>query len=86
MTSSKRALVLAIVTPYVVGCERPEAEIDAASVERVITTLSADEMLGRAPFTPAIDKAARAKFVFIIFLHSFVIIALYEFNVLFLNS
>lgn len=52
------ALVLAIVTLCLVGCERPEPDIDPASVERVITTLSADEMLGRAPFTPAIDKAA----------------------------
>jgi hypothetical protein len=41
-----------------VGCERPELEIDAANVERVITTLSADDMLGRATFTPSIDKAA----------------------------
>ena len=52
------ALFPAIVTLCLVGCERPEPDIDAASVERVITTLSADGMLGRAPFTPGIDKAA----------------------------
>jgi hypothetical protein len=51
-------VVLATVTLSLVGCERPEPEIDAASVERVITALSGDEMLGRAPFTPSIDKAA----------------------------
>jgi hypothetical protein len=51
-------LVLATVTLSPVGCEHREPDIDAASVERVITTLSADEMLGRATFTPGIDKAA----------------------------
>jgi hypothetical protein len=54
----RAALVLAVITLCLVGCERPEPEIDLASVERVITTLSADEMLGRATFTPGIDKAA----------------------------
>ena len=52
------AMVLATVTLSLVGCERPEPDIDLASVERVITTLSADDMLGRAAFTLGIDKAA----------------------------
>jgi len=50
--------VLGFAILYIAGCGRPEPDIDAASVERVITSLSADEMLGRAPFTPGIDKAA----------------------------
>ena len=58
MTLSKRTLVLGFVALSIAGCGRPEPDIDAVSVRRVITTLSADEMLGRAPFTPAIDKAA----------------------------
>jgi len=58
MALSKRVLTLGIAAVFIAGCGRPEPDIDAANVERVITTLSADEMLGRAPFTPAIDKAA----------------------------
>jgi len=58
MTLSKRAWVLGFVALSIANCRRPEPEIDAASVERVITALSADEMLGRAPFTPGIDRAA----------------------------
>lgn len=54
----RRALVLGFVILSIAGCGRPEPDIDAASVERVVTALSADEMLGRAPFTPGIDKAA----------------------------
>lgn len=53
-----RALVLAVLMLCFVECSSREPEIDAASVERVITTLSADEMLGRATFTPSIDMAA----------------------------
>ena len=56
--ASRAALIPAVVTVCVVGCEHREPEIDAARVERVITSLSADEMLGRAPFTTAIDEAA----------------------------
>jgi hypothetical protein len=58
MILSRRALVLGFVALSIAGCGRPEPDIDAASVERIITALSADEMLGRAPFTPGIDKAA----------------------------
>jgi len=54
----RRALVLGFAILSIADCGRPEPDIDAASVERVITALSADEMLGRAPFTPGIDKAA----------------------------
>jgi hypothetical protein len=59
-------LAPALVTVCLVGCERREPDIDPASVERVVTTLSADDMLGRAAFTLAIDKAAdfiRAEFI-----------------------
>jgi hypothetical protein len=42
----RRALVLGFAILYIAGCGRPEPDIDAASVERVITALSADEMLG----------------------------------------
>ena len=52
------ALILGTVTLSLPGCEPRNPGIDVASVERVITTLSADEMLGRATFTPGIDKAA----------------------------
>ena len=52
------ALAFTAGTLSLVGSERPEPHIDAASVQRVMTTLSADEMAGRAPFTPAIDEAA----------------------------
>jgi len=58
MTLSRRTLVLGFVALSIAGCGRPGPDIDAASVKRVISTLSADEMLGRAPFTPGIDKAA----------------------------
>lgn len=58
MALSRKALVVGFVALSVAGCGRTEPDIDAASVERVITTLSADEMMGRAPFTAAIDKAA----------------------------
>lgn len=51
-------LLLAVAVLHVAGCERPEPDIDPASVERVVTTLSADEMLGRAAFTPGIERAA----------------------------
>jgi hypothetical protein len=52
------ALILATVTLCLFGCEPRNPGIDVASVERVITTLSADEMLGRGKFTDGIDKAA----------------------------
>lgn len=55
---TKRALVPGIVLFSLVGCGEGVPQIKRASVERVITTLASDEMLGRAPFTPSIDKAA----------------------------
>lgn len=39
--------------------QKPEQIIKEADVARLIKTLSADEMEGRATFTPGIDKAAR---------------------------
>jgi len=54
----RRVLAPVIVTLCLVGCERREPDIDPASVERVVTTLSSDDMLGRAAFTPGIEKAA----------------------------
>jgi hypothetical protein len=41
----------------VAACGGPP-EIDRASVERVVTALSADDMMGRRAFTPGIEKAA----------------------------
>lgn len=58
MTLLRRLLVLGFVALSIAGCGRPGPDIDAASVKRVVTTLSADDMLGRAPFTSGIDKAA----------------------------
>ncbi len=55
---SRRALVLAGVTLCLTGCGRRDPEIDLDSVERVVTALSADELLGRAAFTPGLDQAA----------------------------
>ncbi|MDF3077979.1 MAG: peptidase [Sphingobacteriaceae bacterium] len=42
------------------GCavQKPEALVKDNDVERIIRTLSADDMQGRAIFTPGIDKAA----------------------------
>ena len=48
------ALALACVT----ACARRAPQIDQASVARVLTTLSADDMEGRRAFTPAATKAA----------------------------
>ena len=51
-------LVLASVVLTVGGCAHPRPEIDQASVTRILTTLSADDMQGRRAFTPAATKAA----------------------------
>ncbi len=56
--STRRLAVLGLAVGFLAGCERAEPEIDPASVERVVTTLSADDMQGRRAFTPAADKAA----------------------------
>ncbi len=46
---------VAILTLSVLaGCGAPD--IDSASVERVLSTLSADSMQGRRAFTPAADR------------------------------
>ena len=42
-----------------VFAQKPDQLIVKADVERVIKTLSADDMQGRATFTPGIEKAAR---------------------------
>ena len=41
------------------GCSAQNPEINRADVERIITTLSADDMEGRRTFEPGIEKAAR---------------------------
>ncbi len=51
-------LSIALISIYtLMGCQKP-AEIDQADVTRIITTLAADDMEGRAIFTPGIEKAA----------------------------
>lgn len=52
------ATSLAVALSFVTGCARPTPEIDEASVTRVLTTLSADDMEGRRAFTPAAARAA----------------------------
>ncbi len=58
MRVSLSALMLVSIT---FGCERhrsPEEVITVGYVERIVATLSADEMAGRQPFTPGIERAA----------------------------
>lgn len=43
----------------VLACRSSAQEIDRAEVERIITTLSADDMEGRRVFSPGIERAAR---------------------------
>jgi len=52
------ALVLVPLVLAVGGCARARPEIDQASITRMLTTLSADDMEGRRAFTPAATKAA----------------------------
>ena len=40
------------------GAQNIDAILNAKEVERIERTLSADDMLGRKPFTPGIEKAA----------------------------
>lgn len=55
----RAALALALTLASVAGgCTRPAPEIDEASVTRVLTALSADDMEGRRAFTPAAARAA----------------------------
>lgn len=56
--------IVAVAGLALLAC-RPAPRIERADVERVITTLAADSMLGRQAFTPAADRAAafvRAEF------------------------
>ena len=43
----------------VLACRSSAQQIDRAEVERIITTLSADDMEGRRVFSPGIERAAR---------------------------
>ncbi len=58
MKNRAKALVLTLAALSLSACERPEPTVDQASVERILSTLSADEMLGREAFTPGADMAA----------------------------
>ena len=58
MKNKAKALVLALAALSLSACERPEPTVDQASVERILSTLSADEMLGREAFTPGADMAS----------------------------
>ena len=58
MKNKAKALVLALAALSPSACERPEPAVDQASVERILSTLSADEMLGREAFTPGAEMAA----------------------------
>ena len=57
----KKILASFITLLFLASCaaQKPEQIIKEADVARLIKTLSADEMEGRATFTPGIDKAAR---------------------------
>jgi hypothetical protein len=52
------ALMLLVLAAGCVSDRTPETEITVADVERILATLSADDMQGRKPFTPGIDRAA----------------------------
>ncbi|MVN21348.1 M28 family metallopeptidase [Mucilaginibacter arboris] len=55
----KLFLLLLIGLNCTVFAQKPEQLISKNDVERIIKTLSADDMQGRATFTPGIEKAAR---------------------------
>lgn len=48
----------AIFITSLLGCAKPEPVIEKADVERIVSTLAADDMMGRRTFTPGIEKAA----------------------------
>ncbi len=52
-------VVFVVVAVIVAACGVREPQIDRADVERIITTLAADDMQGRRAFTPAADAAAK---------------------------
>ena len=58
MKNIATALFLSVLSFYSFGQDVNKL-IQQADVERVIKTLSADDMQGRATFTPGIEKAAR---------------------------
>lgn len=58
MTNHVKTLLLVLAALTLSGCERPEPQIDQATIERILSALSADEMMGREAFTPAADMAA----------------------------
>ncbi|MFQ5569302.1 MAG: M20/M25/M40 family metallo-hydrolase [Rhodothermales bacterium] len=53
------SLLISLISFPLLACQPSEPQIDRADVERIITTLSADEMQGRRTFTPGIEKAAQ---------------------------
>lgn len=53
-----RASSVVLAAATLAACA-PEPTIERADVERVLSTLAADSMLGRRAFTPAADQAAR---------------------------
>ncbi|KPK01964.1 MAG: hypothetical protein AMS20_12700, partial [Gemmatimonas sp. SG8_28] len=57
-TLRRAPLSLLLALPFLTTCGGRAPEIDQASVTRILTTLSADEMEGRRAFTPAATKAA----------------------------
>jgi hypothetical protein len=56
----KKWLGILCITSLLYACATQRAvEVNTSDVERIIKTLSADDMTGRALFTPGIEKAAR---------------------------
>ena len=55
---TRTGLVLSSLSLALSSCTSYDAEISRETVERVITTLAADDMEGRGTFTPGIEKAA----------------------------
>jgi hypothetical protein len=58
MKQFKLKLVLSISSLALAACERPEPTVEQTSVERILSTLSSDEMMGREAFTPGAEMAA----------------------------
>lgn len=53
------AILVASFALSLQGCKAPQPEISRSEIERIITTLAADDMEGRRTFEPGIEKAAR---------------------------
>jgi hypothetical protein len=58
MKQFKLKLILSISLLALGACERPEPTVEQTSVERILSTLSSDEMMGRRAFTPGAEMAA----------------------------